>query len=92
MQDDQLSPHLTVLEAMTASANLKLSKEISSSAKRTVIEEIMATLGLAECVIPGLGRFPCANPHLASHDSGSLVRQLTGGANRQLAFHYITSI
>jgi ABC-type multidrug transport system ATPase subunit/ABC-type multidrug transport system permease subunit len=49
MQDDKLSPHLTVLEAMTISANLKLGKEISSSAKRTVIVEIMATLGLAEC-------------------------------------------
>ncbi|KAJ9595430.1 hypothetical protein L9F63_013389, partial [Diploptera punctata] len=49
MQDDQLMPHLTVLEAMTVSANLKLGKEISSSAKRIVVEEIMETLGLVEC-------------------------------------------
>ncbi|XP_069675336.1 ATP-binding cassette sub-family G member 4-like [Periplaneta americana] len=49
MQDDQLMPHLTVLEAMTVSANLKLGKETSSSAKRIVVEEIMETLGLVEC-------------------------------------------
>lgn len=49
MQDDQLMPHLTVLEAMTVSANLKLGKEMDRAAKRIVIEEIMETLGLVEC-------------------------------------------
>ncbi|PNF18457.1 ATP-binding cassette sub-family G member 4 [Cryptotermes secundus] len=49
MQDDQLLPHLTVLEAMTVSANLKLGKQTSSIAKRIVVEEIMETLGLVEC-------------------------------------------
>ncbi|PSN50351.1 ATP-binding cassette sub-family G member 4 [Blattella germanica] len=49
MQDDQLMPHLTILEAMTVSANLKLGQEIPSSAKRIVVEEIMETLGLVEC-------------------------------------------
>ncbi|KDR09575.1 ATP-binding cassette sub-family G member 4 isoform X2 [Zootermopsis nevadensis] len=49
MQDDQLMPHLTVREAMTVSANLKLGKQTSSNAKRIVIEEIMETLGLVEC-------------------------------------------
>jgi ABC-type multidrug transport system ATPase subunit len=49
MQDDQLSPHLTVLEAMAVSANLKLGKEITDSSKRVVIEEIITTLRLAEC-------------------------------------------
>ncbi|XP_063222781.1 ATP-binding cassette sub-family G member 4-like isoform X3 [Bacillus rossius redtenbacheri] len=49
MQDDQLLPHLSVLEAMTISANLKLGKETSASAKRIVVEEILDTLGLVEC-------------------------------------------
>ncbi|XP_058790115.1 ATP-binding cassette subfamily G member 4-like [Phymastichus coffea] len=48
MQDDRLLPHLTVLEAMTVSANLKLGKDISASAKKVVIEEIIETLGLSD--------------------------------------------
>ncbi|XP_077269349.1 ABC transporter expressed in trachea [Temnothorax americanus] len=48
MQDDQLLPHLTVYEAMTVSANLKLGKDISQDAKKVVIEEIIETLGLRE--------------------------------------------
>lgn len=49
MQDDQLLPHLTVLESMSVSANLKLGKEVDKAAKRIVIEEILETLGLVEC-------------------------------------------
>ncbi|KAG5331080.1 ABCG4 protein, partial [Acromyrmex charruanus] len=48
MQDDRLLPHLTVYEAMTVSANLKLGKDISATAKKVVIEEIIETLGLRE--------------------------------------------
>ncbi|KAJ3659393.1 hypothetical protein Zmor_011083 [Zophobas morio] len=49
MQDDCLSPHLTVREAMTVSANLKLGKGITRSEKRVVINEIIETLGLQDC-------------------------------------------
>ncbi|XP_011496456.1 PREDICTED: ATP-binding cassette sub-family G member 4 [Ceratosolen solmsi marchali] len=48
MQDDRLLPHLTVYEAMTVSANLKLGKDISAAAKKVVIEEIIETLGLSD--------------------------------------------
>ncbi|XP_017879123.1 ATP-binding cassette sub-family G member 4 isoform X2 [Ceratina calcarata] len=48
MQDDRVLPHLTVYEAMTVSANLKLGKDISVAEKKVVIEEIIETLGLSD--------------------------------------------
>lgn len=46
MQDDCLSPHLTVKEALQVSANLKLGKGITQSEKKVVIKEIIENLGL----------------------------------------------
>ncbi|CAH2008649.1 unnamed protein product [Acanthoscelides obtectus] len=50
MQDDCLSPHLTVKEAMQVSANLKLGKGITQADKKIVINEILETLGLQDCI------------------------------------------
>ncbi|XP_030745778.1 ATP-binding cassette sub-family G member 4 [Sitophilus oryzae] len=50
MQDDCLSPHLTVKEAMTVSANLKVGKSKSHSEKKIIIMEIIEALGLQDCV------------------------------------------
>ncbi|KAK0175073.1 hypothetical protein PV327_008857 [Microctonus hyperodae] len=46
MQDDRLLPHLTVLESMMVSANLKLGKDLDAVAKKVVVDEIIDTLGL----------------------------------------------
>ncbi|XP_013187339.2 ATP-binding cassette sub-family G member 1 isoform X1 [Amyelois transitella] len=48
MQDDCLLPQLTVQEAMDVSASLKLGKNVSNSAKDTVIQEILDLLNLAD--------------------------------------------
>ncbi|XP_041987221.1 ATP-binding cassette sub-family G member 4 isoform X2 [Aricia agestis] len=48
MQDDCLLPHLTVTEAMHVSANLKLGKDMTITAKKIVINEILEMLGLVE--------------------------------------------
>ncbi|KAF7270306.1 ABC transporter expressed in trachea [Rhynchophorus ferrugineus] len=50
MQDDCLSPHLTVKEAMTVSANLKVGKSKNHSEKKIIIMEIIEALGLQDCV------------------------------------------
>lgn len=49
MQDDQLLPYLTVKEAMLVSANLKLGKDLTVSAKKLIVEEIIDALGLSDC-------------------------------------------
>ncbi|XP_047509168.1 ATP-binding cassette sub-family G member 1 isoform X2 [Pieris napi] len=48
MQDDCLLPHLTVREAMTVSANLKLGKDMTVNDKKIVIDEILVMLSLKE--------------------------------------------
>eukprot|EP00095_Tigriopus_kingsejongensis_P004119 maker-scaffold122_size333723-snap-gene-2.34 protein:Tk04119 transcript:maker-scaffold122_size333723-snap-gene-2.34-mRNA-1 annotation:"white family atp-binding cassette transporter" len=50
MQDDCLSPHLTVREAMQIATDLKLGEETPLETKALVIKEITENLGLTECM------------------------------------------
>ncbi|TRY72483.1 hypothetical protein TCAL_01040 [Tigriopus californicus] len=50
MQDDCLSPNLTVKEAMEIATNLKLGEETPLETKALVIKEITDNLGLTECL------------------------------------------
>lgn len=50
MQQDELCPHLTVMEAMMVSTNLKLSSSVPTEQKQLVVSEIIETIGLQECV------------------------------------------
>nr|XP_027212133.1 ATP-binding cassette sub-family G member 1-like isoform X1 [Penaeus vannamei] len=49
MQDDHLHPHLSVIESMTISANLKLGDRMKRQQKEEVVNEILETLNLTEC-------------------------------------------
>lgn len=49
MQDDCLTPNLTVKEALRVSANLKIGKDLTVTQKEAVIEEVIEVLSLNDC-------------------------------------------
>lgn len=48
MQDDHLHPHLSVIESMNISANLKLGDKMTSAEKTDVVHEILESMGLTQ--------------------------------------------
>lgn len=49
MQDDCLSPLLTVKEAMMVSAKLKLGKDVTEQERKVVINDVLESLSLQDC-------------------------------------------
>ncbi|KAK5643313.1 hypothetical protein RI129_007158 [Pyrocoelia pectoralis] len=49
MQDDCLTPNLTVKEALRVSTNLKIGKDLTITQKDAVIEEVIEVLNLNDC-------------------------------------------
>ncbi|KAB0799513.1 hypothetical protein PPYR_07393 [Photinus pyralis] len=49
MQDDCLTPNLTVKEALRVSASLKIGKDLTVTQKEAVIEEVIEVLNLNDC-------------------------------------------
>jgi ATP-binding cassette subfamily G (WHITE) protein 2 len=55
VQDDIVSGNLTVRENLIFSANLRLSRNISSKHKRVVVDEVIDQLGLGKCADSKVG-------------------------------------
>ncbi|KAF5272449.1 hypothetical protein FQR65_LT04917 [Abscondita terminalis] len=49
MQDDCLTPNLSVKEALRVSANLKIGNDLTGPQKEAVIEEVIEVLNLSDC-------------------------------------------
>jgi ATP-binding cassette subfamily G (WHITE) protein 2 len=49
VQDDIISGNLTVRENLLFSANLRLPRNVSSEAKKAIVEEVIGQLGLEKC-------------------------------------------
>ena len=55
VQDDIVSPMLTVKENLMFSANVRLSKKISSQEKENIVEKVLLQLGLDKCAETRIG-------------------------------------
>ena len=55
VQEDIVSGTLTVRENLLFSANLRLSKKISSEAKRSIVSQVIGQLGLEKCADSKVG-------------------------------------
>ena len=55
VQDDIISGNLTVRENLLFSANLRLTRKVSSSEKQAIVEEVLGQLGLEKCADSKVG-------------------------------------
>ena len=55
VQDDMVSGTLTVRENLSFSANVRLPRNISTKAKRTIVDQVIGQLGLEKCADSRVG-------------------------------------
>ena len=55
VQDDIISGNLTVRENLRFSANLRLPRNVSSEAKKAIVDEVIDQLGLEKCADSKVG-------------------------------------
>lgn len=96
-QDDYLLPHLTVLEAVTVAANLKIPSSVSKEERKQMVSDVIEMLGLTECektktiyLSGGQKKRLSIAQELVSNPPVMFFDEPTSGLDSALSYHCIT--